>query len=153
MTKSWQHMAALQNLITNDKLVSFPCLALSSDVLLLRELTDSWLLFPCHPARSWIWISDPAFLCNTFDQRFDKIILKNQFKCQCRAEKSCATVLIWGVLFFKLPLLLFHRVNGNNRGNLGRSRNNEFSGKAIDILLSSPLISEVLWFGNRKALM
>lgn len=69
-------MAALQNLITNDKLVSFSCLALSSDALLLRELTDSWPLVPCHPVLSWIWISDPAFLCNTFDQRFDKIILK-----------------------------------------------------------------------------
>lgn len=27
----------------------------------------------------------------------------------------------------------------------------EFSRKAVDILLSSPLVSEVLWYGNRKA--
>lgn len=69
-------MAALQNLITDDKLVPFLCLALSSDALLLRELTDSWPLVPCHPALSWIWISDPAFVCSAFVQRFDKIISK-----------------------------------------------------------------------------
>lgn len=69
-------MAALQNLITSDKPVSFPCLAFSSNVLLLTELTCSWPLVPYHPVLSWVWISDPSFLCSTYAQRFDKIILK-----------------------------------------------------------------------------
>lgn len=75
MTKSWWYTAALQNLISHDKPVSFPCLALSSDVPLLTELTHSCLLVLSHLVVSWVWILDPSFLCSVNVQSFDRIVL------------------------------------------------------------------------------